>query len=408
MSGHLAGEARQARVPAQPPEPVRTDVLVVGLGAFGSAALWRLAERGVDVVGIERFGVGHPFGSSHGITRLFRVACQEHPGLSPVALRSRDLWHGLGGRLGQPLLRQSGCLSVGAPGSAPVAGTLAAARAAGLPVTRIAHDALASRYPQYAGLAEDHEAVLDPEAGLCYPERAVRAHVRAASDHGAVVHQNTRVLSLELTAHGVTAQTPTGRVVARQAIVTAGAWLGKLVPGLPLQPRRTPLFWFRPRDPDDDAFTLERFPAFIRELPDGRVLWGHGSDAREGFGIKIGMEDQGHNFADTDPDEVDRSIRPATDTAQLSAWVADAFPGIDPVPAKAAVCMINNTPDHQFLLGRPGGDPRLIVAGGDSGHGFKHAAGIGELLAGLAVGEEPYTDIGFLDPGRFSARQADR
>ncbi|MEU1305237.1 N-methyl-L-tryptophan oxidase [Streptomyces shenzhenensis] len=383
--------------------PVRTDVVVIGLGAFGSAALWRLAERGVDVVGLERFGVGHPFGSSHGITRLFRVACQEHPGLSPIAGRTRDLWRELEDRYGQELVRQSGCLSVGSPGSTPITGTLAAAAGAGLPVVRMGHDELVARYPQYAGLGATDEAVLDPEAGICFPERAVRAHVRAASEHGAVVYTDTRVVRLELTGDGVVAHTPTTRVVARQAVVGAGAWLGQLVPGLPLQPRRVPLFWFRARDPRDEGFALERFPAFIRQLPDGRVLWGHGSDSREGFGIKIGMEDQGHNFSDTDPDEVDRGIHPDTDIAQLSAWVADAFPGVDPVPAGAAPCMITTTPDHQFVVGRPGGDPRLVVAGGDSGHGFKHAAGIGELLAGFTLGETPYTDVGFLSPDRFPA-----
>ncbi|WP_448330983.1 N-methyl-L-tryptophan oxidase [Streptomyces sp. DSM 41534] len=389
-------------------EPVRTDVVVIGLGAFGSAALWRLAERGVRAVGIERFGVGHPFGSSHGVTRLFRVACQEHPGLSPIAGRTRDLWQELGGRYRHELVRQSGCLSVGSPTSTPIAGTLAAAGAADLPVIRLGHDELAARYPQHAHLGASDKAVFDPEAGICFPERAVRAHVRAAAGHGAVVYPDTRVLSLELTADGVVAHTPTTRVVARQAVVTAGAWLGKLVSGLPLQPRRVPLFWFQARDPRDERFALERFPAFIRELPGGRVLWGHGSDGHQGFGIKIGMADQGHNFTDTDPDALDRGIHPATDIAQLSEWVSDAFPGIDPVPTSAAPCMITTTPDHQFVVGRPHDDPRLIVAGGDSGHGFKHAAGIGEVLAQLAVGETPYTDVGFLRPNRFLRRTSAR
>jgi sarcosine oxidase len=376
----------------------RADVVVVGLGGFGSAALWRLAERGVDVVGIERFGVAHSFGSSHGVTRLFRVACQEHPGLVPIARRSRDLWLELGGRIGQSLVRSGGCLSSGRPDSRPVAGTQAAAAAADVDVTRFDHAQFTSSYPQYGGLGRDDVAVLDTEAGLCFPERNVTAHIEAAVARGATVYPDTRVLAISPGPDGVVVRTRAVEFVARTAIVTAGAWLGSLVRQLPLRPRRTPLFWFAPRNVDSAEFDLARFPAFIRELPDGRVLWGHGSGS--GFGIKIGMEDNGANFVDTDPDNVDRYIHPVADIAELSELVATAFPDIDPTPTRAAPCMVTNSPDRQFLVG-PVGSGQLLVAGGDSGHGFKHTAGVGELLAQLAVGETPYTDIEFLDPRRF-------
>jgi sarcosine oxidase len=198
----------------------------------------------------------------------------------------------------------------------------------------------------------------------------------------------------------VVVRTGTAEFPARRVIVTAGAWLGSLVRELPLRPRRTPLFWFAPREPASPEFDLDRFPAFIRQLPDGRVLWGHGADSAGEFGIKIGMEDNGANFIDTDPDNVDRYIHPVADIAELSELVAQAFPGIDPTPTRAAPCMVTNSPDRQFLVG-PTSDERVLIAGGDSGHGFKHAAGIGELLAQLAIDEKPFTDIEFLDPGRF-------
>ena len=129
-------------------EIISKDVVVIGLGAFGSAALWRLADRGVDVAGIERHGIGHHLGSSHGLTRLFRVACQEHPGLAPIALKSLELWTGLGEETGQRLVQQSGCLSVGPPDSRPVTGAVAAAAAAGLPVQELSHAELLARQPQ--------------------------------------------------------------------------------------------------------------------------------------------------------------------------------------------------------------------------------------------------------------------
>jgi sarcosine oxidase len=382
-------------------EVIAKDVVVIGLGAFGSAALWRLAQRGVAVAGVERHGIGHHLGSSHGATRLFRIACQEHPGLAPVALKSLDLWTALGNQTGERLVRQTGCLSTGTPQSRPVSGTIAAAAAAGVPVVQLSHEELAARQPQYAGLEPDDVAVWDPGAGICYPERNVRAQTAAARLLGAGVYPHTMVTGIEAAQDGVTVRSPTAAWRAPQVVVAAGAWLGTLVRGVPLAPRRTPLYWFRPRDPGSDEFTLDRFPAFIWEHRDGDSLWGHGS--AEDYGIKIGLENAGRqpDGAGIDPERMDRYIHLDTDIEPLTARVARAFPGLDPRPAKAIPCVVTDSPDGQFLVGRLASEPRIVVAGGDSGHGFKHAAGIGELLAQIVAGERPYCATDFLDPARF-------
>jgi sarcosine oxidase len=383
-------------------EIITKDVVVVGLGAFGSAALWRLAARGVDVAGIERQGIGHHLGSSHGKTRLFRVACQEHPGLTPIAQRSLALWQELGAGTGEELVRQSGCLSSGAPDSLPVAGTSRAAESAGLAVRHLDHDQFRTDYPMYGDVGDDHVAVFDPDAGLCFPERNVRAQTGAAEALGADVYPHTRVLQIDNADRGVRIVTPTVTFEAQQVVVTTGAWLGSLLPGLPLRPRRTPMYWFAPRDPTSTDFTLDHFPAFIRQLPGGTGLWGHGST--DEWGIKIGLSDNSaETFIDTDPDDVDRYIHPERDIAELAHWVRIAFPGVDPQPTKVITCMITDSPDGQFLVGRPNQDQRLVLAGGDSGHGFKHAAGLGELIAQQVVGETPYTEINFMDPDRFAS-----
>ena len=385
-------------------EIIGKDVVVIGLGAFGSAALWRLADRGVDVAGIERHGIGHHLGSSHGLTRLFRVACQEHPGLAPIARKSLELWTGLGNETGQRLVHQSGCLSVGGPDSRPVTGVIAAAAVAGLPVQELSHAELRARQPQYAGLADADVAVWDPGAGICYPERNIRAHTAAAQRLGAEVYPHTMVVGIEPGQDGVTVRTPTVEFRAAQVVVAAGAWLGTLVPGLQLAPRRTPQFWFRPRDPGSGQFALDRFPAFIWDRPDGGSLWGHGS--AEDYGIKIGPEPVMSDSAGIDPEEMDRYIHLDTDIDALTARVAQAFPGLDPRPAKAITCMVTDSADGQFLVGRLPGRPRVVVAGGDSGHGFKHAAGIGELVAQLITGQRAYCQSEFLDPVRFLPRGA--
>lgn len=381
-------------------EILRRDVVVVGLGGFGSAALWRLAHRGVSVAGIESQGIGHHLGSSHGATRLFRIACLEHPGLTPIALKSLELWTGLGAELGEVLVRQTGCLTTGAPDSGAITGVLAAASEAGVPVVELDHDALAKRQPQYAALAPEDVGVWDPGAGICYPERNVRAQTEAARRLGADVFPYTRVISLEPGDDGVVIRTPTVEFRAEQVVVAAGAWLGKLVPGLPLAPRRLPLYWFQPKDPASTEFSLARFPSFIWQFGDNHTLWGHGAD--EDFGVKIGLEhhDTAAGQVAVDPDDLDRYIHPGADLDQLAEKVAEAFPGLDPRPAKVIPCLVTDSPDGQFLVGRPADNPRLVVAGGDSGHGFKHAAGVGELLAQQVVGESPYCAVDFLDPAR--------
>jgi sarcosine oxidase len=383
-------------------EVIRKDVVVIGLGAFGSAALWRLAQLGMDVAGIERHGIGNLLGSSHGATRLFRIACQEHPGLAPIALKSLELWTGLGDQIGERLVRQSGCLSTGSPESRPVSGAIAAAAAARVPIVELSHEELVARQPQYAGLAPGDVAVWDPGAGICYPERNVRAQTAAARRLGAEVYPHTMVTGIEAGRGGITVHTPTVEWRASQVVIAAGAWLGTLLPGLPLAPRRMPLYWFRPRDPRSDEFTLDRFPAFIWERHDGEsFLWGHGS--AEDYGIKIGLEHAGirSDGAGIDPEEMDRYIHLDTDIDELSSCVAQALPGLDPQPAKVIPCVVTDSPDGQFLVGRLTTEPRVVVAGGDSGHGFKHAAGIGELLAQIVAGERPYCATDFLDPVRF-------
>ena len=382
-------------------EVVSKDVVVVGLGGFGSAALWRLAQRGADVAGVERHGIGHHLGSSHGATRLFRIACQEHPGLAAVALKSLQLWGELGEQTGERLVSQSGCLSTGAPDSQVVRGAIAAAGAASVPVQELSHADLVARQPQYAGLAPGDVGVWDPGAGICYPERNVRAQTAAAVRLGADVYPHTMVTAIEADRDGVSVRTATIEWRASQVIVAAGAWLGALVPGLPLAPRRSPLYWFRPRDPRSEEFHLDRFPAFIWDRAGGEVLWGHGS--ADDYGVKIGLEpaETQSSSGGIDPEEMDRYVHLDSDIDELSASVERAFPGLDPRPEKVIPCLVNDSPDGQFLVGQLSGQPRIIVAGGDSGHGFKHAAGVGELLAQIVAGERMYCATGFMDPARF-------
>lgn len=373
------------------------DVAVVGLGAMGSHAAWQLAVRGCQVIGFEQFTLGHALGSSGGGSRLFRVACLEHPDLVPMARRSRRLWQELQTYTVEPILEITGGVMIGAADSDVITGTLAAAEAHDLPVERLTREQVVERFPQHQNLAEGDVGVWDPEAGVVHPEAAIIAAVDAARAAGAEIYTDTKITAIDLIDGAAVLRTATGSVTVRQVVVTTGPWLDQLVPGLELNPTRTPMTWFAPADPADHSFTLENFPVFIRSLGQENSIWGHG--AADPHGVKIGP-DHDENFISIDPDRIDRAIS-ARDHALVSDLVAKALPGLDPVPTRIITCMVTHSRDDQFIIGRPRADPRLVVGGGDSGHAFKHAAGIGELIAQIVTGKATLVDPAFVDPDRF-------
>ncbi|MGW0120787.1 N-methyl-L-tryptophan oxidase [Streptomyces sp. NPDC003327] len=373
------------------------EVAVVGLGAWGSATLWRLATSGVDAIGFDRFTPGHALGSTHGGSRMFRITCLEHPGLVPLARRSRELWSELEEGAGEQLFFPTGGLLIGPRDGHIAGGTLRASHTHDIRVRTLSSRALAFRYPRHTAVPDHHIGVWEPSAGIIRPERSVRAAIRLATDAGARVYADTRVLGIERVPGGVLLRTAQGGTRVRQVVVTVGSWLSTLYPGLPLETLRMPITWFRPLEADS-AFALERFPVFMRELDDGRVLWGNGREG--GHDVKLGLEERGKVSKPIDPDDSDRSVTP-DDWSELAQLLPAKVPGLTPLPAKVAVCMLTRTPDGQFVVGRPGGDPRVIVAGGDNAHGFKHATGIGEALTHLVKGEPTRMDLEFLSPGRF-------
>lgn len=374
------------------------DVIVVGLGAMGSNVAWRLAERGVRVLGIERFTPGHAQGSSHGHTRLFRVACLEHPNLVTMARRSRDLWLDLEAITGRGIFEQTGALSIGPATSTVISGPLAAAEEHGLPIERVNRADIEHYTRGHENIPDDWEAIWDPEGGVVRPEEGVLAAIEAARKAGARIVADTRVTDIRLVDGEVEVVTPTNVFRAPEAVVTAGAWLGKLVPDLPVRSLRVPMTWFAPKDAQDDRFNVDKLPVFIRSIDNETACWGHG--AIDGHDAKIGL-DWDDKYQWTDADEIDRGIS-RDDTERVSQAVAHALPGLDPVPSRTTTCVVTHSPDGQFLIGRPGGDPRLTIGGGCSGHAFKHATGIGELIAQMISGETPYVDPSFVNPDRFT------
>lgn len=354
------------------------DVVVVGLGAFGSATLWRLAERGLHVVGLDQHEPGHSFGSSHGQSRIIRTAYYEHPGYVPLLREAFGLWRGLEEITGESLLTMTGALMIGRADGPLVSGTLASARTHGLAHELLDAAALRARYPQHV-VDDDEVAVYETNAGVLRPEASVVAAVAAARRAGALVLPGAQVLFVGPEGDGVVVRTADAVIRAAQAVITAGPWLPQLLPAFAsaLRVERQVQMWFRPTEPA--GFAPSACPVFMHEAQDG--LNCYGLPAIDGATVKVARH---HGGAATTPESVDRAVHPA-DVAPVARFISERLAGLDPAPVRAAVCLYTNTPDDHFVVGRvPGGD-RLVVMGGCSGHGFKFAPVLGEIAADLVT-----------------------
>ena len=368
------------------------DVIVIGLGAMGSAALAELAERGARVLGIEQFALGHDQGSSHGSTRIIRLGYFEHPSYVPLLHRTYELWRKLEAKSGRKLMHITGIAEMGAPDSSVVAGTLAASR-----MHKLRHEVMTAaetmaRFPAFR-LPSHYVGVFQPDGGFLAVEDALETHIALAKAAGAEVRSGAAVRSVGQTAAGVRVETSEGSFEADQVIVSAGAWATRLIPNLPLRVTREGIAWFDPIEPA--LFEPTHFPVFLLENPHGQ----HYSFPTFGQpGVKIAKHH--HRNEAVDPDAVNRTVSDA-DAALIRPALAGHIPAANGRLLAAKTCLYTVTPDHDFIIDRTHGASRVIVASPCSGHGFKFAPVIGEILADLATKGATSHDISRFRLSRF-------
>ena len=372
------------------------DVVVCGLGAMGSAALHHLAARGKRALGLERFAPGHDRGSSHGLTRIIRLGYYEHPSYVPLLRRAYALWRELEAASGRKLLHVTGIAEIGPPEGAVVKGTLASSRLHGLRHETLSAAELMRRFPAFR-LPPDYVAVVQPDGGFVEVEPSIAAHVALATAAGAQVRSGERVRAIEPRAGSVRIVTDRGMVEAGAAIVTAGAWTKSLLPGLagPLRATREVMAWFEPTD----AGLFSAFPVFLLESRHG-MHYGFPPQGGVGIGAGIKVAKHHHRNETVDPDRYDRTVS-AADEALIRAAVADHLPAANGALLAAQTCLYTMTPDGDFLIDRVPGAENVVVASPCSGHGFKFAPVIGEILADLATAAATRHDIARFSLARF-------
>jgi len=371
----------------------RYDVVVVGVGGMGSAALYHLARRGKRVLGLERFDIPHELGSSHGITRIIRLAYFEDPSYVPLLRRAYELWRELEREANEQLLYVTGIVEAG---ERIYEGALRSCLEHDLRHEELDGAEVSRRFPAYR-LPEDLAVLFQPDGGFVLPERCIIAYVQGALARGATVHARERVLAWEETRDGVRIETERRAVEADQLILTAGAWsqdVARLPPGLVVAQRQV-LAWLQPRQPD--LFAPERFPVFNLEFEQGHF---YGFPVFGIPGVKLGryyhLEEKG------DPDALPRDVTSRDET--MIRWFAERYlpQGAGPTMA-LKTCLFELSPDEHFLIDRHPESDRAIVGAGFSGHGFKFCSVVGEILADLALEGGTQHDIGLFRLDRFDS-----
>ena len=364
------------------------DVIVVGLGAVGSAAAWQLARRGARVLGLDRFEPPHDRGSSHGLTRVTREAVGEGDAYVPLVRRSHAIWReleeALAGDLDGPLMTRTGVLYIGPAGSdaAFVALTRQVAERQGVPHEVLAAAELRRRWPVFR-VGDGETAVFEPGAGVVFPERCVAAQLALARRAGATLRGGSPVLRIERHAAGIAVHTAEGAHHAPQLLLTAGAWLPALLrdTGIAwtqqLRVLRQTLHWLAPTVPA--AFAPPACPTFIWTRGHRYEDTFYGMPMLDGVaGVKVGTE---QFEQDTAPDALQREVDEAETAALFQQLVQPRLAGLSGHAVKRAACLYTMASDGRFRVDSPAAWPGLTVVSACSGHGFKHSAALGEALA---------------------------
>jgi sarcosine oxidase len=370
-------------------------VIVIGLGAMGSAAVYHIARRGVRVLGLEQYQVAHDRGSSHGVNRIFRLAYYEHPGYVPLMRRSIELWNELEQVAGEQLVHVTGSIDAGPEDSQVFSGSLESCLVHGLRHEILDSAQLGARYPGYR-LPEGTMSVYQPDGGFVLSERCIAAHVSAATSLGAEIHADETVTGWDATtSDGVVVDTDRGSYRSNALVISAGAWAGGLLPGLAdsLVPERQVLGWFQAEDPE--LFAPARFPVFNLSVDEGRY---YGFPIYDIPGLKIGRY---HHLDEPATPGSDHGPITPEDEAVFRMALSRYFPRANGPAVALKTCMFTNSPDEHFVIGPLPGLPQVQVAAGFSGHGFKFAAVVGEILADLATTGATRHDITMFSPNRF-------
>jgi sarcosine oxidase len=360
---------------------------------MGASASYNLAKRGMKVLTIDAHGVNHDFGSSHGQTRIIRLAYYEDPRYVPLLRRAFEAWKEAESRSGKRLLQMTGGLMVGRPDGELVAGVLKSAKTHGLAHEVLSSSEVEERFGAFT-LGKDFSAVYEETAGVIFAENAVRAFVGLASEAGCEFRFSEKVARWKSGPQGIEVETSSGTQTSDRLVLCAGPWNNQLIGGaLPLQCERQVPLLFSPGG--QGIFSPAKMPVFIMEEDPGVFYYGVPDF---GKGVKVART---HGGEVVDPDRVRREVTDS-DVKPVREFILRRLKKLDPTPVESTTCIYTNTPDLNFAVGALPNEPRVTLVSACSGHGFKFASVLGEVAADLATDKKVAYDMSFLGAGRFA------
>lgn len=375
------------------------DVIVIGLGGMGSATVYQLAQRGQRVLGLEQFTPPHNRGSSHGKSRIIRQAYFEHPSYVPLVLRAYELWQQLEQETNQSILSLTGGLMLGRANSTIVQGSLHSAQQ-----HRLAYELLdtADIHKRFPLLLPDPEtvALYEPNAGFVRPERAISAYLQQATQFGATLRFQEPVLDWDATDQGVQVITPFAQYQAAKLVIAPGAWATQMLKlDLPLVVERQVLYWFEPLS-NLEQFKAEHLPIYVWETQDGTQFYGFPAHGDRSEGVKVSFFRGGQIERRCTPATIDRTVHEA-EIETMRKCLKQYIPTLNGRLVDTVICMYTTTPDEHFVIGLHPDYPQVVIASPCSGHGFKFASVIGEILADLAIEAHTHHPLDLFQPSRF-------
>ena len=386
----------------------RFQTIVIGLGAMGSAATYQLAKRGIKVLGIDQFSPPHIYGSSHGDTRITRQAIGEGVEHVPLVLRSYEIWEEIERETGKKLLTVTGGLIMTGAEDAMRHGsnffnqTVACAERYGIAHQLLNADDINKRFSQFK--LQGHErGYFEENAGYLRPELCIEAQLQLAQRYGARLSLDEKVIEFSAgSQERVVVKTNKATYEADKAILAAGAWIGQLLGERYAQYftiYRQVLYWFDVEGPIS-RFEAPNFPIWIWEfgLDFEDLMYGFPAINGAHGGVKIASEQY---RTSTDPVSVSRQVSGQEIENIYKRYVQSHFKGLSERCVKVVTCLYTVTPDHRFVIDEHPDYPQVIIASPCSGHGFKHSAAIGEVLAQLVIQGRSEIDISPFSFRRF-------
>ena len=369
------------------------DVIIIGLGAMGSAAAYQLSRRGQKVLGLDRYTPPHSLGSSHGGSRIIREAYFEHPLYVPLVQRAYECWRDLEQESGSRLLQQTGGLMIGPPHGSLVAGSLRSAHEHHLPHEELSAAELRRRFPVFRP-TDDMVGIFEPRAGVLFPERCIEAFLKLAREQDAQLQFDEPALDWRVDGSSVRIRSEKAEYRAAKLLLAAGPWMPRLLRDLklPFDVERTVLYWFE-AEQNAEAFSPDHLPIYAMEYEPDRLWYGFPEQEQ---GIKVALHHQGR---ETEPDAVD-PVAPEEE-AHMRELLSRYMPDANGRLLDSATCMYTNTSDYNFLIDFHPEHRQVLLASPCSGHGFKFASVIGEILATMLLEEPQSFDLSAFRVNRF-------